>query len=160
MNNKSNITLELQVLNDDFLSEVGTFEGFRRTSYLCPAGKWTIGFGHTKNVIKGMTCSYAQALAWLLEDMSYSFNFLYNIYGDKLSVGTYKALCDFVYNCGSSAFMRSTLKKLVDTYCNEKPLSNIAKQHITCQLLLWNKCKGKELRGLTKRREFECNLLF
>ena len=28
------------------------FEGCELEAYLCPAGKWTIGYGHTKNVQK------------------------------------------------------------------------------------------------------------
>ena len=29
------------------------FEGCRLTSYKCPAGIWTIGYGHTANVKQG-----------------------------------------------------------------------------------------------------------
>ena len=29
---------------------VKTFEGFRADAYKCPAGVWTIGYGHTEDV--------------------------------------------------------------------------------------------------------------
>jgi lysozyme len=40
------------------------------TAYLCPAGVWTIGYGHTLGVSKGMTCSEANADEFLEEDLA------------------------------------------------------------------------------------------
>ena len=46
-----------------------SFEGCRLTAYLCPAGVWTIGYGHTAGVKKGQTISQNQADAYLASDL-------------------------------------------------------------------------------------------
>ena len=48
---------------------ISSFEGCRLTAYRCSAGVWTIGFGHTKGVSEGDTCTQEQANAWLIEDI-------------------------------------------------------------------------------------------
>lgn len=47
-------------------------EGCRLKAYKCTAGVWTIGYGHTKGVKEGDTCTQAQAEAWLEEDLQKS----------------------------------------------------------------------------------------
>ena len=37
------------------------FEGCELEAYKCPAGVWTIGYGHIKGVSEGMTSTEAQA---------------------------------------------------------------------------------------------------
>ena len=37
------------------------YEGLRLEAYLCPAGVWTIGYGHTAGVGKGMKITAEQA---------------------------------------------------------------------------------------------------
>lgn len=37
------------------------FEGCRLTAYKCPAGVWTIGYGHTGGVKSGMMITQAEA---------------------------------------------------------------------------------------------------
>ena len=46
------------------------FEGFRTTAYQDSADIWTIGYGHTKNVYKGMTITKPQAIEFLKEDLA------------------------------------------------------------------------------------------
>ena len=51
------ITIELPLIPRK-TSKVGLelikhFEDFRSDAYMCPAGVWTIGYGHTKGVKKG-----------------------------------------------------------------------------------------------------------
>ena len=36
------------------IESIKQFEGCKLTAYKCPAGIWTIGYGHTKNVTSGM----------------------------------------------------------------------------------------------------------
>ena len=45
------------------------FEGCRLTAYRCPAGVWTIGYGHTAGVRQGQTITAAQAESYLKEDL-------------------------------------------------------------------------------------------
>lgn len=42
---------------------IKAFEGYRSEAYLCPAGKWTIGYGHTSGVKEGDTCTKEQAIS-------------------------------------------------------------------------------------------------
>ena len=37
-------------ISDSCIVLVKTFEGFRADAYKCPAGVWTIGYGHTEDV--------------------------------------------------------------------------------------------------------------
>ena len=45
------------------------FEGCRLKAYKCPAGVWTIGYGHTSGVKQGDTISQQQADSWLRYDL-------------------------------------------------------------------------------------------
>ena len=51
------------------LDIIKKYEGLRLTAYKCPAGVWTIGYGHTKGVSNGMVITQAQADKFLLEDI-------------------------------------------------------------------------------------------
>ena len=46
------------------LNLIKQFEGCRLSAYQCAAGVWTIGYGHTAGVKKGMTITQAQADAY------------------------------------------------------------------------------------------------
>ena len=51
------------------LNLIKQFEGCRLSAYQCAAGVWTIGYGHTAGVKKGMTIMQAQADAYLKQDI-------------------------------------------------------------------------------------------
>ena len=56
------------------ISEIGInlikqCEGCRLKSYKCPAGIWTIGYGHTKDVKESLTITQEQAEAFLKQDL-------------------------------------------------------------------------------------------
>lgn len=44
-------------------------EGLETTAYLCPAGVWTIGYGHTHGVKRGDAVTGRQAEEYLREDL-------------------------------------------------------------------------------------------
>lgn len=48
---------------------IKSFEGCRLTAYKCPAGVWTIGYGHTLGVKEGQRITQAQADGLLVEDI-------------------------------------------------------------------------------------------
>ena len=48
---------------------IKSFEGCRLSAYLCPAGVWTIGYGHTAGVNKGQLITQAQAEEYLKSDL-------------------------------------------------------------------------------------------
>ena len=41
------------IVSNDCINAIKQFEGFSSVAYKCPAGVWTIGYGHTGNVYKG-----------------------------------------------------------------------------------------------------------
>lgn len=121
------------------------FEGCRLTAYKCPAGRWTIGYGHTRGVQQGQTITKAQAARLLAEDLErYEDNV--NKYQDKYkwSQNEFDALVSFAYNVGS-------IDKLTAG-------GTRSRQEIADKMLLYNKANGKVLAGLTRRRQAEREL--
>ena len=119
------------------------FEGCRLTSYQCPSGVWTIGYGHTAGVCKGMTITQQKAEEYLKSDLS-KYEKYVEATGLTLNQNQFDALVSFTYNCGNG-----NLKKLIAN----RTLSQIADA-----LLLYNKASGKVLEGLKRRRAAERDL--
>lgn len=122
------------------------FEGCRLEAYKCPAGIWTIGYGHTKGVKDGQIITQEQAEEFLREDLRIFEQTVESCVKVPLSQNQFDALVSFCYNCGSGALKTSTLLRLL----NEGKYSSAADQ-----FLRWNKAGGKVLVGLTRRREEE-----
>lgn len=122
------------------------FEGLRTKAYKCPAGIWTIGYGHTKGVTAGMTITEAKAEELLREDLRV---FEQNV--EKLVPGLtqpqFDALVDFSFNLGSYNLQGSTLLKKIKAKASQA--------EICYQFSRWNKAGGKVLPGLTRRRAWE-----
>lgn len=121
------------------------FEGCRLDAYKCPAGVWTIGYGHTAGVTAGQKISPAQAEAYLRADLEkYEKNV--EKYNDRYrwTQNEFDAMVSFAYNLGSidKLTVRGTRTKAV----------------IAEKMLLYNKAGGKVLDGLTKRRKEEQKL--
>jgi lysozyme len=70
------------------------------SAYQDPAGVWTIGFGHTKGEVRGMTCTPAQADVWMDEDLSDAENEINRLVKVVLTQNEFDALCDWEFNCG------------------------------------------------------------
>lgn len=51
------------------LEAIKRHEGLRLKAYRCPAGVWTIGYGHTKNVKDTDSISLIQAEKYLIDDL-------------------------------------------------------------------------------------------
>lgn len=125
------------------------YECLKLKAYKCPAGVWTIGYGHTKNVKQGDTITEKQAEILLIYDL---FDFEYCIKKNvriPLSQNQFDALVSLCFNIGCGNFLKSTLLKKL----NEGKIAEAAKE-----FLKWNKADGKELAGLTKRRQEEMEL--
>lgn len=121
------------------------YEGCRLVAYKCPAGVWTIGYGHTGNVKQGDKITQAQADAILLADLE-KFEKNVNQYYDKYrwSQNEFDALVSFAFNLGS-------IDKLVANGTRSRTV-------IAEKMLLYNKAAGQVLSGLTKRRQEERKL--
>ena len=90
-------------------------EGLITHAYLCPAGKLTIGWGHTgPDVKKGMTITESQAEQLLHKDLNqFASKITYSLEQDHITVNQnqFDALCSFAFNLGYSALVFSTLWK-------------------------------------------------
>ena len=58
-----------RAINKETIALIKKFEGCRLTSYQDSVGVWTIGYGHTAGVKRGMKISQAQAEKYLTEDL-------------------------------------------------------------------------------------------
>ena len=125
---------------------IKSFEGLELESYLCPAGIWTIGYGHTGNVRKGQKITKKEADELLDVDLSVFRKGVRNLVKVPLNQNQFGALVSFAYNVGLGNLKTSTLLRLL----NEGNYTGAADQ-----LLRWNKSKGKVLTGLVRRREAE-----
>lgn len=116
------------------------WEGYRDTAYKCPAGVWTIGYGHTNNVKEGDKCSVEQATDWLLEDTSYVVSKIRS-WGIPLTDNQFSSCVSFFYNLG---FTRTS-----------KQISRLLKGDLvgfSNTLPKYCKAGGVELQGLINRR--------
>lgn len=126
---------------------VAKYEGWRLQAYKCPAGVWTIGYGHTAGVKPGDTLpsqEYAKKL--LKEDLAKYAASVNNcvkkgLIAFPLTQNQFDALTSFCYNCGAGS-----LQKLV---------TGRSAAEVADKLPAYNKGGGKVLAGLVKRREEE-----
>ena len=125
------------------------FEGCETEAYKCPAGVWTIGYGHIKGVQEGQVITETQAHEMLVEELKEYENYILNAVEVDLNQNQFDAMVSWVYNLGPTNLKSSTLLKEL----NSKNY-NAAAQEIT----KWNKAGGKVLTGLVKRREAEASL--
>lgn len=123
----------------------------RLTAYKCPAGVWTIGYGHTKGVKMGQTITKAQAETLLRGDLLPCEEYVRGL-NLELTQGQFDALADFCFNLGTAALQRSTLLQKIRTKADE--------QTIRGEFAKWVNAGGVRLQGLVKRRAWEADRYF
>lgn len=129
------------------------YEGFKPYAYLCPAGVVTIGYGHTRGVRLGQTCTEAEAEQFLREDLEIAEAEVNKVANEvKLTQGNFDSLVSFTFNLGARNFNTSTLRK--------KVLNNPADTTIMGEFGKWVYVKGKISPGLQRRRLEESKLYF
>lgn len=126
---------------------IKSLEGLKLVAYRCSAGVPTIGYGHTKGVKMGDTCTAEQAEKWLREDLSISEDAVNNL---GLEQHEFDAVVSLVFNIGISAFRGSTIRKLI--------VAKAAKKDIAAQFAEWKFAGGKANKGLINRRAKEAAL--
>lgn len=132
--------------SNTLIKKLKEFEGYRDVAYRDSAGVLTIGFGTTRNVKEGMTCTEEQAERWLREDLELAERFVSTI-PEIDTQGKFDACVSMVYNIGIGAFESSTLLKKIK--------SHAPAEEIQAQFRRWVYAKGIELPGLVKRRNWE-----
>lgn len=120
------------------------YEGLRLKAYKCPAGVWTIGYGHTGDVKKGDVISEHQADAILDVDLDkFERGVEKLLAGTKYTSNQFSALVSFAFNLGLDAVSKSTLVKL---------FKKGDVQGAAAEFLKWKYAAGRVLSGLVKRR--------
>jgi len=125
---------------------VKSHEGLRLKAYLCPAGVWTIGYGHTRTAKRGMVITAEKAEDLLLEDLVEAEDAVSSMVDVPLSQGQFDALVSFVFNLGSGNFKTSTLRRKLNA-------GDYAGASV--EFGRWVYSSGKKLGGLIKRRAEE-----
>ena len=137
------------------------FEGFERkvkrgveitaVPYVCPAGFWTIGYGHLCDP-KHSPITEAEAEVYLAHDLQMALAATLR-YCPVLATepeGRLAAIVDFTFNLGAGRLQTSTLRRRV----NQLDWTASA-----TELRRWVYGGGKVLPGLVARREKEVSLL-
>lgn len=126
------------------------FEGCRLQAYKCPAGIWTVGYGHTGSTVhQGLKISQSEADSLLKTDLIIHCNNVSKLVKVPLNQNQYDALVSLEYNIGYGAFSKSTLLNLL----NAKDYKGAAEQ-----FEVWRLGGGKILPGLVRRRKAEKDL--
>ena len=147
-------------ISEDGLNIIRKFEGLHEQgedgyvySYQCPAGKWTIGYGHCKGVGPDTKATVGDCEKFLIADVHAAGEVIRAVVNVPLTPNQYSALVSFVFNLGAGNFRSSTLLK---------KLNMGLYQEVPAQIQRWNKARvdGKlvELNGLTRRRSAEAAL--
>lgn len=118
-------------------------EGCRLKAYLDTGDVWTIGWGHTRGVKEGDTCTQEQADAWLNEDNDIAERDVNELVKVPLTQNQFDALVDFVFNIGRTQFATSTLLRKL----NAGDYVGAANQFGR-----WIYDNGKIINGLVARR--------
>ena len=125
------------------------FEGCRFDAYLCPAGVWTIGYGHTADVKEGDSIDQEAAEAFLIEDLEKFEQAVTRLVEVPLTQQQFDALVSWTFNLGAGNLAESTLLR---------KLNNYQYAEVPEQMMRWVRAGGQVLEGLVKRRAAEAAL--
>ena len=139
-------------------------EGLRLRAYPDPGSDgapWTIGYGHTRGVKPGDTCTLEQAEEWLTEDLNYAYKVVDKNVKVSLTSNQRDALASFVFNVGEG---RKGVKDGFVSLKSGNPSTLLKKLNsgtykaAADELLKWVYGSGRKLPGLVKRRKEEREL--
>lgn len=133
----------------DFIKQ---HEGLSLSAYICPAGVWTIGYGHTgKDVCSGMTITQDEANSLLLHDVECVVLALAKHVKVQVTEGQFVALVSLAFNVGVNCVVCQCPKLM-------NALNAGDKEECARQFLDITKSNGKVLPGLVSRRKAESEL--
>lgn len=141
-------------ISQKILDLIKQWEGLRTKAYLCPAGVWTIGYGHTgPGVRQFQTITHEQADAILRNDIA-KFEQKVSALTEsvELTQGQFDALVSLCFNIGPVAFANSTLLCKVKKDPNDPTIKN--------EFERWCHINRKVSQGLLNRRRIEARLYF
>ena len=126
------------------------FEGCKLNPYLCPAGYWTVGYGHVigngKTKPEKQLYTQEEVNELLRTDLARFEQGVLRYCPVHLTQFEFDSLVSFSFNLGLGVLQRSTLRRKILRQDKQAAARNILK---------YNKAGGQVLKGLTRRREAE-----
>jgi lysozyme len=126
------------------------FEGCKLKPYLCPAGYWTVGYGHVigngKTKPEKQLYTQEEVNELLRTDLVRFEQGVLRYCPVHLTQFEFDSLVSFSFNLGLGVLQRSTLRRKILRQDKQAAARNILK---------YNKAGGQVLKGLTRRREAE-----
>lgn len=132
--------------SQDGINLIKKYEGLRLKAYKCPAGVWTIGYGHTNNVRPNDVLTIEQAHQLLLIDLKLVECAIIRNVKKPLNQAQFDACVSFVFNVGAGNFQKSTLLKKINSGDYAGAANEFGK---------WVYANKKKMPGLVRRRAAE-----
>lgn len=143
----------MRKVNKAGIDLIKSFEGLSLKPYLDPIQIPTIGYGTIKYpsgakvTMTDSPITEAQAAEYLEFEVEEKASNIVRMVKVQLNDNEFAALASFAYNVGWPALEKSTLMKLLNAGTDKVTISD--------QFLRWDKAGGKQLPGLTRRRQAE-----
>ena len=134
-------------ISHEGLALIKHFESLRLQAYVCPAGKWTIGFGSTGPHVKpGLVITEDDANNLLTADLVRFERAVDELVLVPLDQNEADSLISFSYNVGLGAFKGSTLLRRINAANKTSAIKEFSR---------WTRGGGNVLPGLVSRRAAE-----
>ena len=142
--------------SDVGLALIKHYEGFYSKPYRCPAGLWTVGYGHL--IGDGLNLpdnwnrhfSVEEIDALLRQDLARFERGVQRYIIVPLSQSQFDALVSFSFNLGLGTLQRSTVRQKINRLDFKGAIQS---------LLRYDKAGSVALKGLTLRRRAEAKLM-
>lgn len=128
---------------------IAVHEGYSDRPYLDVVGVKTIGFGRTEGVRLSEKTTPQRELMLVLKDLEERKEAIALCVKVPLYQYEFDAYASLAYNIGTAAFCGSTLVRKL----NQQDYAGACDE-----ILRWNRAGGREVAGLTKRRQDEHKL--
>ncbi|NJK97351.1 MAG: lysozyme [Bacteroidales bacterium] len=144
------------------------YESCKLKTYKCPAGVWTIGWGHTKGVKPRDICTQEQADKWLEEDLI-EFERIISIWFPRLNQHQFDAMVSLCFNIGPGNLRKSPIYNAIKTDPGDIRIKSYFQRHVYADGshngkdddkdgLIDEAGEKQKLEGLIRRRTEEANL--
>ena len=142
-------------ISDEGIALIKRYEGYKTTPYRCPAGLYTVGYGHV--IGNGLqlpdewnrTFSLGEIDELLRTDLARFERGVLRYCTVYITQSQFDSLVSFSFNLGLGVLQRSTLRQKL----NRGDYDGASKE-----FLKYTRAGGKVLKGLVRRRQAEYNL--
>ena len=142
-------------ISDEGISLIKRYEGYKTTPYRCPAGLYTVGYGHV--IGNGLqlpdkwnrTFSLGEIDELLRTDLARFERGVLRYCTVYITQSQFDSIVSFSFNLGLGVLQRSTLRQKLN-----RGNYDVASK----EFLKYTRAGGKVLKGLVRRRQAEYNL--